>query len=358
MANRYFVCPRHGPPVEFDIAQDRPVREAEIAYFIRGFRILEATHDFDNHIVCFAWSARTPLPHFGKHVVALIYGDEHCRIPGYVGRVGAVMKCHGLYPTFVPRRRPLRLAQIELAEFLRNLALWLPTGWRWVLSREVRARCHLLPLGYGIPSDVPAAEFARRRYLSSFLGSIAKVAEHDVLRTVIGTPKSYSRNRLIEVMRGIESRHGPDRIRIATTSGFQDSLLQEQVYAEVMAETQICAAPRGTTHETWRVFDGLKAGCVVIADHLPRHPFYRDSPILQVKDWRDLPGLLDALVRDPERLQALHRESLRFWQDELSEERLARRYAAALGLAAKRQPPVPGADADDRLATPTRAVCA
>jgi len=49
----------------------------------------------------------------------------------------------------------LRLVQIEAAEFLRNLALWAPTGWRWLLSRRARARCHLLPLGYALPSDVP-----------------------------------------------------------------------------------------------------------------------------------------------------------------------------------------------------------
>ncbi len=358
MANTYFVCPRHGPPVEIDIAQDRPVREVEIAYFIRGFRILEATHEFDGYIVCFAWSSRTRLPHFGNHVIALIYGDEHCRIPGYVGRVGAVMKCHGLYPPFVPRARPLRLAQIELVEFLRNLALWMPTGWRWAFSQEVRARCHLLPMGYGIPSDVPIVEFAQRRYLSSFLGSIAKVPKRHVLRFLIGTPKAYSRTRLVEVLRRIEDRYGPDRIRVSCTSDFQESLSQGQSYAEVMAETQFCVAPRGTTHETWRVFDGLKAGCVVIADHLPRYPYYRGSPILQIEDWRDLPDMLDALMRDPAKLQALHRESLRFWQDELSEERLAQRYAAALGLETKRQLFVleAGGDADGRLAPPTRTV--
>lgn len=356
MANRYFICPRHGAPVEFDIAQDRPVREAEIAYFIRGFRLLEATHGFDGYVVCFAWSSETPLPHLGDNVVALIYGDEHCRIPGYAGRVGAVMKCHGLFPTFVPRRRPLRLAQIELAEFLRNLALWLPTGWRWAFSRKVRARCHLLPLGYGIPSDVPAVEFARRRYLSSFLGSVAAVPKRQALRAVVGTPKSYNRTRLIEVLREIEDRYGAGRIRVSLTSGFQESLLQEQVYAEVMADTQVCVAPRGTTHETWRVFDGLKAGCVVVADKLPPHPFYRDSPILKIEDWRDLPALLDALAQDPAKLQALHQESLRFWHKELSEERLARRYAAALGLRPKARPAASEGGVEGRAAAPARAM--
>lgn len=332
MGNRYFVCTRHRPPVEFGVAEDRPVPDAEIAYFIRGFRLLERTHAFDGWTVCFAWSSKVPLPVLGDRVIAVIYGDEHCRIPGYAGRVAAVLKCHGFYPTYVPRRRPLRLAQIEAAEYLRNLALWMPTGWRWAASREVRARCRLLPIGYGIPSEIPARPFHQRRYLTSFLGSIAGVPQDQPLRRLVGTPKSFSRTRMLEALREVEGRHGAERVMVSTTAGFQESLDREQLYAEVMADTQICVAPRGTAHETLRIYEGLKAGCVVISDRLPRHPFYRNSPILQIDDWRDLPDLLDDLLRDPAALQARHEAGLRFWREELSESSLARRYAAALGL--------------------------
>jgi hypothetical protein len=324
--------------VEFDLAQDRPVPDAEIAYFIRGFRILERTHEFDGFTVCFAWGSLTRLPVLGENVVALIYGDEHCRIPPYAGRVRAVLKCHGLFPTFVPRTRPLRLAQVELAEFLRNLALWLPTGWRWLLSRRIRARCHLLPVGYVLPSNLPVVEFGRRRYLTSFMGSVVNEPRRSVMRTLVGTPKTFSRRRLLPALREIEARYGAGRVRVSTSPDYQTSIRPQETagprtYAEVMAHTQICVAPRGTTHETGRLYEGLRAGCVVIADQLPRHPFLRGSPILQIEDWRDLPVLLEDLLRDPDALQARHEESLRFWIDNFSEESLARRYAAALDLA-------------------------
>jgi hypothetical protein len=351
MANRYFVCSMNGSPVEFDIAQDRPVPDAEIAYFVRGFRILERTHEFDGHTVCFAWGSRTRLPRLGERVIAVVYGDEHCRVPAYVGEISTVMKCHGFFPNFVPRSRPLRLAQIEAAEFLRNLALWAPTGWRWLLSGRLRARCHLLPLGYSIPSDVPIVEFGRRRYLTSFLGSVAPVPKGRRLRAAVGTPKSFSRRRLVDVLGEVERRYGPDRVMVSVTPGFQESLSRERVYAEVMAETQICVAPRGTAHETLRVYEGLKAGCVVITDKLPRHPFYRDSPILQIEDWRDLPDLIGDLVRDPARLRELHERGLRYWRDVLSEAALARRYAAALGLSERHGVRAgTAADADQRPA--------
>jgi glycosyltransferase involved in cell wall biosynthesis len=338
MANRYFVCSRNSPPVGFDIAEDRPVRDAEIAYFARGFRILEQTHDFDGWTVCFAWSSTTRLPELGERVIAVIYGDEHCRIPAYVGKVHAVIKGHGLFPPFRPRRRPLRLAQIEAAEFLRNLALWLPSGWRYAFSRRNRERCHLVPIGYGIPSSLPPVEFERRRYLTSFLGSVANVPGRKPFRTLIGTPKTWARTRLVEALRDVESRYGPDRVKVAITADFQASLQQASTYEEVMAQTQICVSPRGTTPESWRLFDALKAGCVVVADKLPLHPYWAGHPVIEIEDWRDLPALLEWLLSDPAALRARSEASLRFWRERLSEEWLARRYAEALNVEERRPP--------------------
>lgn len=351
MANTYFVCSMNGRPVEFDVAQDRPVPDMEFAYFIRGFRILERTHEFDGYTVCFTWGSTTPLPRLGERVVAVVTGDEHCRVPAYAGAVGAVMKSHGLFPNFVPRRRPLRLVQIEAAEFLRNLALWAPTGWRWLASERVRRRCHLLPLGYGMARDIAPVEFGQRRYITSFLGSVGRVSKKHPIRALVGTPKSYIRSTVVDVLEGIQRRYGSARVRLALTPSFQDSLAEGgDLFAEVMADTQICIAPRGTAQETLRICEGFKAGCVVIADKVPRHPFYEGSPILEIEDWRDLPDMVDELLRDPAKMQDLHERGVRYWHDVLSEAALARRYAEILGLS-ERAESAPGAD-DGRLAAP------
>lgn len=331
--NRYIVCTRHGSPVEFDISDDDPVADANIAYFIRAFRFLEHHYAFDGHIVCFAWSSTTPLPHLGQRVVAMVYGDEHCRVPPYVDQVGAVIKCHGFFPTYVPRLRPVRLAQIEAAEFLRNLALWLPTGWRWLVSPGTRSRCHLVPIGWGVTANVAPLPFAERPYIASFLASIPPEPERTSLRGLIGTPKLYCRRAASRVLARLAESYGPSRIRTWYTSGFQESLaVGADVYFDVMAKTRICIAPRGTTQETWRLSDGLRLGCVVIADRLPRHPFYEGSPIIEIADWRDLPSLLERLLRDPTKLEEMHRASFAYWRDVLSEQALTARLAAALKL--------------------------
>ena len=352
MPNRYFICTRNRPPIEFDICDDHPVDDADVAYFIRGFRILEQAYEFDGFTVCLAWGSTIRLPVLGPDVVALIYGDEHCRVPAYTGKVAAVLKCHGFIPNFTPRLRPLRLMQIEIVELLRNLALWLPTGWRYLLSSSVRARCHLVPLGYGTSGDLEIVPIGQRRYLMSFVGSVSSASGHG-LRRLVGTPKSYSRRRMLAALRKLQRDNPARQIRIDLTGSFQESLNRARSsYLEVLGQTRLCPAPRGTAHETLRLYEALRLGCIVISDRLPSHPFYDDSPIVQIGTWDQLPAVLQDLERDPDRLEALQQRSLIYWRDILSETALARRYAQALGLA--REPACQGrrTQCNDDMAQP------
>ena len=336
MANRYIVCALGRPPVDFDIADDSPAEGAQITYFTRGFRILEKLSVFDGYTVCFAWGSNIKLPVLGDRVVAVIYGDEHCRVPSYVNEVAAVIKCHGFVPNFVPHIRSPRLLQIEVAEVLRNLALWIPNGWRYLLSPSLRARCHLVPLGYGKPVDAEIVPIDDRPILLSFLGSVASGTKVG-LRSIVGTPKSHCRRAMLRALRKLQASLPDGRVRIGVTSGFQESLAETGgTYAGTMAATKICIAPRGTAHETLRVYEALKLGCVVISDRLPPHPFYVGAPIIQISDWRHLPSIVDELCRDPARLTALQRQSLDFWRSTLSEAALAGYCARALDLRPRR----------------------
>ena len=166
----------------------------------------------------------------------------------------------------------------------------------------MRSRCHLLPIGWGVTSDEPPVPFAERRYVASFVGSIPPRSSLKGVRALTGTPKRYCRAAAVSALHKITRSLGEDRVRTSLTRDFQESLEQGgDSYFEVLANTQVCVAPRGTAHETFRVYEALKLGCVVIADRLPRRPFYENSPIIEVSDWRDLPNLLEDLLHDPER---------------------------------------------------------
>lgn len=332
MANSYFVCSRNRKPAQFDISDERPADDAEIAYFIRVFQILEGRYLLDGFTVCFAWGSNIPLPRVGPDVIAVIYGDEHCRVPAYAGAVAAVFKCHGFFPNYLPRMAPFRLMLAELAEFCRNFALWVPTGWRWALP-GIRARCHLLPLGYGFRPRVSPRPFRERAFVTSFQGSNPVASGRLSLRSLIGTPKHLARSSAIRALQVFKKQRDPETVPLILTNSFQASMLDAgKSYFDTMGQTKICVAPRGTAHETLRLYEGLMLGCVVVADRLPRHSFYRRSPIQELADWRTLPALLNSLLADSELLQDLHVRSLRYWHDVLSEEAVAKRCAKALGL--------------------------
>jgi hypothetical protein len=86
--------------------------------------------------------------------------------------------------------------------------------------------------------------------------------------------------------------------------------------------------------ETYRFFEGLRQGCIVVCDRLPPHWFYVGCPAVQLDDWRELGALVEALLADPARMLALHEASLAWWRTRCSEEALGRMMAACLGAPA------------------------
>jgi hypothetical protein len=67
----------------------------------------------------------------------------------------------------------------------------------------------------------------------------------------------------------------------------------------------------------------MRLGCVVISAALPPSHFYKDSPIIQLKDWSELKPLLTDLLGDPARLRGLHEATVEWWKSRCSEEAVA-----------------------------------
>ena len=94
------------------------------------------------------------------------------------------------------------------------------------------------------------------------------------------------------------------------------------------------------------MLEGLQAGCLVVAERLPRHPFYRGAPVLQIGRWSQLERRLGPLLDDPAELRRRHVQALDWWDSRGSEiavgrfiaARLNRRYAGAPGSCSRRSP--------------------
>ena len=94
--------------------------------------------------------------------------------------------------------------------------------------------------------------------------------------------------------------------------------------SRILASSKIALCPPGfISHETIRHWEALRLGCVVISAPLPPNRFYKDSPIIQLKDWSKLRPLLDHLLTNTNELWNLHKATEGWWKRMCSEQAVA-----------------------------------
>jgi hypothetical protein len=262
--------------------------------------------------VVLTWStARLPVE--GDDVVAVVLADEASRRPAYAARVGALFKCYGDRP---------RISRSPFGGRL-DAAIWLQDLRRSAEAlRDPRGRppAHPIPLGLVRPLPLPDPPPPASRPIDvSFAGSVEEVHRR------LPSAKVLSRRRMLAALpRAIRSE-------IRVTESFGASIEQSpDEYAAALVATKVLLAPRGGSVETFRFYEGMLAGCVVVTEPLPPFWFYAGSPAVTVRDWGDLPDVLEKLLGDPEELQRRHEASLAWWRDRLSPAAVGRYIAERL----------------------------
>ena len=336
--SKYVVCsPWEAKPFDLDIFtwQDKPDGYF-FNYWVRIFKEFEKRSSLSG-LTFYLISNHTlvdELPSYGDSVVAVIRSDEECWIPPYLNKVRYVFKTYGFEPWC-----GASLSNQSPASVLKCIRDW--TFWsRRYLSylSETRLapargdRKMVLPLGYARQTDLPGKAFESRRYLVGFLGSIENRAYPKLsLKRLVATPKVIARSRMAHSLQKLAAS-APESVFYGTTASFTESTMSDagDRYTEIMADTKIALAPRGSSVETYRFFEAMRQGCVVICDRLPPHWFYVGCPAIQIDDWGNLEAEVKALAADAERLADLHRRSLAWWDEKLSERAVAQVIATCL----------------------------
>jgi hypothetical protein len=275
------------------------------------------------------------LPSYGNRVVAIVLGDEAGRIPAYTGRVRAVFKSYGTQP--VLGSPPLSLGPaglLPVAQWGYRWLRWLPGGSahasRLARSRIQHAplprRLFTIPLGTYNQLELPMLSVERRPTDLFFAGSVEH-RESSRWRS----PKQLARHEMLAAVERLGRRRPELRIDIRLTEGFAASAsASAPAYSRGLMDAKICLAPRGTSLETFRVFEGLRYGCVVVTERLPRSWFYDGAPILQLKRWSELDRVISLLLDDQAALARWHVQALDWWRERCSEAAVGRYVAECL----------------------------
>jgi hypothetical protein len=340
--HQYFLCTRGREPLSIDLDRYRDViDDVFLKFWVGAFREMERWSSGVVLTVYVVWDYQSirDLPSYGDDVVALILQDEYCAIPKYYGRVRFIFKTYGFRPRLCGRVRG-GMGLLTLAKFIKDCGNWAQhfavysySNPRFPFLKLPSSQDSLVvPLGYARQADIRPKPFSQRKYLVSFIGSVQQYRlKRWSARSLMGTPKNAARLKMLKSLARLARNLPADAVFAEETCSYTESILSDgSHYSEIMRDTKICLAPRGSSVETYRFFEALRYGCVVICDRLPAHWFYVGSPAIQIDNWDILDAVVLDLIADPIRLNELHQASVRWWEAVCSEKAIGRALAKCL----------------------------
>lgn len=351
MSHRFLVDRAGRPTVEWIPPETNDEVGHDLTYFGRALSIAaEALGARSSLTFVLTWDVHH-LPDTGSDVVAIVQGDEDARIPAWSNDVLITFKCYGTRPHWMPvLPRPGLLEALEVAHFARRAVRSIPgiarRAWASGHPWDARPPIVTIPLGYYNQSDHAPVPFPARKWSVSFAGSIGRgssVTDRS-LRQRLGTPKDRARVQMGNALEQLRGELSGEPIMILTLPQFPMMLPGQDeeargltaAYSGLLAQTRVCLVPRGNSPETFRFFEALRSGCVVVCESLPDHWFYRGAPVVRVKRWAELSSILPPLLADRARLEEMHHATLRWWESRCSEEAVGRLMADR--IAAARRP--------------------
>jgi hypothetical protein len=102
--------------------------------------------------------------------------------------------------------------------------------------------------------------------------------------------------------------------------GFNNGLSPED-YNFILRNTKIALCPKGWVNtETFRLYEAMKWGCVVISEELPDREYYKGIPIVKVSNWNEGIKIARELMNDKEKLESISKETIQYYKTNLSPE--------------------------------------
>jgi hypothetical protein len=340
---RFYVWTDEGDLCPWDLTGDAPVAWHDCAYWGQVFTVLgHLLADTDVDVTLTRRLAGDP-PLTGSQTIAVVIRDGLGLEPSWAGEVGLVAKTNGgssrrisirlrSGPDFV--HAPLTLAQ-ELTVQLKRLR-----HKAQLLRQRGLHKPELLdvPLGTYLWRPAPTIPFDDRPVDVSFAGSMGNSEEE--ARRRIPSQKLRARRELFGALSVVE--HEMPHLVVQTNQLVSFHWAQDHAdgYSTLMASTKVALCPRGSGWDTYRWWEAMASGCVVVAEKQRSADYYRDSPAVVVDGWTRLSGVLRSLFSDPAGLRERAEASLRFWHAQGAPPAVARRICQAYAREARSPAPV------------------
>tara|TARA_R100000664_G_scaffold31446_1_gene45032 strand:- start:3132 stop:3995 length:864 start_codon:yes stop_codon:yes gene_type:complete len=99
---------------------------------------------------------------------------------------------------------------------------------------------------------------------------------------------------------------------------------ETESYSDVINNTKIVPVPIGSgSYESFRFFEAMMCGCVVLNTKLPTTDFYNNAPHVRLTSWDQIVRAIDILMADPSRMQVLSDRARQWYKDFCSPEAIS-----------------------------------
>lgn len=197
-------------------------------------------------------------------------------------------------------------------------------------SDEIRGRIFSFPLGYVKTTRHLEVKDILQRKIRVFFSGNLHPNRIPFYRALSGS-KIWERIAML-YLKNLKRRilRVPDIIKrnfsykfpasyLVFTNGYKKGLSGEE-YSKKLYDSQIALCPKGTfVTETFRLFEAMRAGCVIISKKFPDTYLYRNSPIIQVNNWQEGIEKVKMLLQNPNLLSQYHKATLDWWENVCNE---------------------------------------
>ena len=182
---------------------------------------------------------------------------------------------------------------------------------QYLLPEQERENVYSFPLGYNKKHVEYVNKSLKQRSINAFFaGHMSSVNRHNHMLPLI---ESFKVNR-------------PEKLEIYITSGFNKGLNGEQ-YSEKLHNSKIAICPPGNVSvETFRFYEAVRSGCVVVSPTLPKTEIYKNVNVVQVDDWNNkAANVVIDLLEDENKLTKIKKDTEGDWNKIFSPQAAAKR---------------------------------
>lgn len=187
-----------------------------------------------------------------------------------------------------------------------------------------------IPLGCYSPPNQQIIPMEERLHNMSFIGCLNRnrlqlasmLSKIPYLAIILASyAKEYRMLGLINHM--IKWLHPRDYFKFTPDFG---KGFDQTTYNNLLHSSKISLCPRGWSNvECFRIYESMRAGCVVITEKLPNRSYYKDIPAIQVNNWKEGLQIAADLLKDRSvLLTRLGEASRHFYETKLSPEATAK----------------------------------